>query len=151
MKLSLDVLWHMRGHADLPPAATPARVIARIDGMLERQHKQVEDSGEDFIRFDSPLWRGFFSPNWLAMVIYDRGRFWIDPNGDRLHYELRSLHAFLYCLAAAGVAFLAGYTGDGVSSGLKFGLIGFGWLYGMNILLAYLRVPGLIQRATDGA
>lgn len=87
------------------------------------------------------------------MVIYDRGRFWIEQglDGRRLRYDLRSLHGMVFCLFAAFTAFFFGLAGDGLSRGLKFAAGAFAWLYGMNILLALVRVPSAIRKAVTSA
>lgn len=40
-----------------------------------------------------------------------------------------------------------GTLDGGIASGLKYAAFAFSWLYGMNILLAYLRVPRAIRNA----
>jgi hypothetical protein len=153
MGVSLDFLWHMRGEAHLGPATSGPRVMARIAAMLDRQRKAIDGRGADFIEFDDPLWRNPFGPNWLAMVIYDRGRFWIEHDGARgarLRYDLRSLHGFVFCLGAASIAFPVGLLGEGLAGGLKLFAMAFGWLYGMNMVLAYARIPILIRKAAYG-
>jgi hypothetical protein len=83
------------------------------------------------------------------MVIYDRGRFWIeqDLGGRRLRYDLRSLHGMVFCLFGALMFFFFGLAGGGLSGGLKYAAAAFAWLYGMNVLLALGRVPLAIRRA----
>ncbi len=143
-----DFIWHLRGSVRLEGVATDV-VLDRVAGLLEKQRKPVIERGTDYLVFDHPLWSGYFGPNWLAMVIYDRGIFWIEqaPDGSRLRYDLRSLHGFLFCLFAALAAFFFGLLGDELMHGLKFGALAFGWLYGMNILLALARVPHSIEKA----
>ncbi|GAO40484.1 hypothetical protein SCH01S_48_01450 [Sphingomonas changbaiensis NBRC 104936] len=81
-------------------------------------------------------------------MIYDHGRFWVEqgPGERRLRYDLRSLHGMVFCLFAAGMFFCIGLTGGGVLRAAKFALFAFGWLYGMNMVLALIRVPLLIRR-----
>lgn len=148
-----DTLWHLRGSVDLESVAADGRTLDRVERFLEKQRKGVSERGTDYVAFDDPLWSGPFGSNWLAMVIYDRGRFWIEQglDGRRLRYDLRSLHGMVFCLFAAFMAFSFGLAGDGVSGGLKFGAGAFAWLYGMNILLAVLRVPSAIRKAVTSA
>ncbi len=40
-----------------------------------------------------------------------------------------------------------GTLDGGIPSGLRYAAFAFSWLYGMNILLAYLRVPRAIRNA----
>jgi len=144
-----DALWHLRGSVRLETLATDGDALDRVEDFLEKQRKGVSERSTDYVAFDDPLWSDPFGPNWLAMVIYDRGRFWIEQGleGRRLRYDLRSLHGMVFCLFAAFVAFFFGRAGDGVTGGLKFAAGAFVWLYGMNILLAFVRVPSAIQKA----
>lgn len=146
--MMLDFIWHLRGSAALGNAPTD-EVLDGLARLLEKQRKPVIERGTDYLVFDHPLWSGYFGRNWLAMVIYDRGIFWIEQReGERrLRYDLRSLHGFLFCLFAAVAAFFFGLLGDGWAHGLKFGALAFGWLYGMNLLLALARVPSSIEQA----
>jgi hypothetical protein len=145
----LDFVWHLRGSVRLDGIGSNEAVLDRVESLLDRQRKGVSERGADFVAFDDPLWSGLFGPNWLAMVIYDRGRFWIEQNlgGRRLRYDLRSLHGMIFCSFAAFAAFFFGLADGGISSGLKFAVGAFGWLYGMNVLLALGRVPPAIRNA----
>jgi hypothetical protein len=147
----LDFIWHFRGSVPLGPSSSDMAVLERVAAALRRQRKPISRRGPDFITFDSPLFSDFFTPNWLELVIYDRGRVWIEKTagGRRLRYDLRSLHGFVLCLAAAFVAAVMGLAGSDPTEGLKMGAIAFGWLYGMNIFLAAVRVPGVFQRAVN--
>jgi hypothetical protein len=149
----LDFIWHLRGSTVLDGAAKDDEVLDAISQLLEKQHKTIIDRGPDFIAFDDPLWSDLGSPNWLAMVIYDRGRFWIEQgfSGRRLRYELRSLHGLVFCLFCAATAFFFGAVGGDLNQGLRFAALAFAWLYGMNIILALARVPWKIQRSVRAA
>jgi hypothetical protein len=98
-----DFLWHLRGCAPLDGVGSNAVALDRVERLLARQRKSVSERGPDHLVFDDPLWRNPFGPNWLAMVIYDRGRFWIEQgmHGRRLRYDLRSLHGMVFGLIAA--------------------------------------------------
>lgn len=147
-----DFMWHLRGSVPLLGVANEA-VMDRIETLLERQRKGVGERGADYIVFDAPLWGNAFRPNWLAMGIYDRGRFWIEKsfNGRTLRYDLRSLHSMVFCLFAALMFFCFGLAGGGFVSGLEFAAGAFAWLYGMNFLLALGRATSAIRRATQSA
>jgi len=147
-----DTLWHLRGSVGLESVAD-GDALDRVEALLEKQRKGVSERGADYVAFDDPLWSDPFGPNWLAMVIYDRGRFWIEQgfDGRQLRYDLRSLHGMVFCLFAALMAFFFGLAGDGVSGGLKFAVGALVWLYGMNILLALVRVPSTIRNAVNRA
>lgn len=144
-----DVLWHLRGSVRLKSLAADGDALDRVEHLLIKQRKGVSERGADYLAFDDPLWNNPFVPNWLVLVIYDRGRFWIEqgPDGTRLHYDLRSFHAMVLCLFAAIMAFFFGLAEGGISEGLNFAAGAFAWLYGMNILLTLVRVPRAIRKA----
>ena len=102
----LDFIWHLRGSVRLDGVCPDERVLDGVERLLDRERKDVSERGADYLAFDDPLWRTG-GPNWLAMVIYDRGRFWIESSldGKRLCYDLRSLHGMVFCLVAAFMAF----------------------------------------------
>lgn len=144
--MNLDLLWHLRGTVVLAETTTNEAVLRRLERLLKAQRKTVVERGTTHVAFASPLWGDLFASNWLSMIIYDRGRFWIEP-GSKLRYELRSLHGFIFCLLGAGIFFCFGFAFTGLPEGLKLAAMAFGWLYGGNILLALLRVPSAIKKA----
>ncbi len=83
------------------------------------------------------------------MVIYDHGRFWLEQHENQriLKYDLRSLHGFVFCLFGAAMFFTFGAADGGLTKGLKYAAFCFGWLYGMNMLLAWIRIPRAIRKA----
>ncbi|HEY0312221.1 MAG TPA: hypothetical protein VGC56_06965 [Allosphingosinicella sp.] len=145
----LSFVWHLRGSVPVDGVGPDVVALDPVEHLLERQRKSVRERGSDYLVFDHPLWRNPSGPNWPAMVIYDHGRFWIEQglHGRRLRYDLRSLHGTIVCLSAAFAAFFFGFADDGLSGGLKFAAGAFAWLYGMNILLALVRVPSAIRKA----
>lgn len=149
----LDFIWHLRGAVPLDGISPNQVALDRVEQLLENQQKTELDRGADYLAFVAPLWSNSFGPNSLAMVIYDRGRFWIEQGigGRTLRYDLRSLHGMVFCLFAAFTAFFFGFADGGLSTGLKFAAGAFAWLYGMNILLALKRVPSAIHKAVRGA
>jgi len=148
----MNSLWHLRGSVLLEGAVTDGDVLEGLERLLQKQLKPITERTPDSLAFDDPLWRNPFGPNWLAMVIYDQGRFRIEheARGRKLVYDLRSLHGMIFCLSAAIVFFVVGVASEGVLRGLQFAAFAFAWLYGMNILLARARVPGAIRSATSG-
>ena len=146
--MAVDSLWHLRGSELASGAQSDEEIIERIGQLLEGQRKPVSFQGSDWIEFDSPLWEDLFGGNWLTLVIFDRGRIWVERglDGRRLRYELRSLHGFIFCLAGAAMFFAVGAADGDVGQGLKFAGLAFGWLYGGNIALALMRVPHLFGR-----
>ena len=147
----IDVLWHLRGAVPLNAGAADA-ALNGIERLLAEQRKPVVERTSNTLSFDAPLWEHLFGPNWRALVIYDQGRFWIDQglSGVELRYELRSLHVFVFCLAGAAMFFAFGLA-DGLIGGLKFAVMAFAWVYGINVLLTLVRVPRLIRKAVRPA
>ena len=149
----LDFLWHLRGSVPLDGIATNEAALDRLELLLEQQRKPTTERDANYLAFDAPLWSDLFGPNWRAMVIYDQGRLWIDQGlgGRILRYDLRSLHGFVFCLFGAAMFFAFGLADGGLVGGLKLAALAFGWLYGMNMLLAWTRIPSLISRAVRNA
>ena len=145
----IDFFWHLRGSIPTDTDMNPSAIIQRIEGLLEKQRKDITERKDDFISFYTPLWSGIFGPNWLAMVIYEKGRFCVEhsASGCRLRYDLRSLHGFVYCLCAAVFFFVFTVFGNGLLMALGIAALAFSWLYGMNMLLAWIRVPHAIRKA----
>ena len=146
----IDWVWHIRG--SVPLAGPESSALDRIENLLSAQYKSKRERGDDYVKFNDPLWQNMLSPNWLAMVLYDRGRFWVDRtlNGPTLRYELRSLHGFVFCLFGAIMFFSVGMLDGGIPNGLKIGTFAFCWVYGMNLFLAYFRVPRAVRKAVKG-
>ncbi len=145
----MGFLWHLRGSVPLDGKVADDAILDRLERMLNQQRKDPVERGSDYVAFASSLWSRPFAPSWQAMAIYDQGWFWIDRRSDRalLRYRLRSLELFIFCLCAAFFFFMAGSGGGGFLFGLKMGAGFFAWLYGMNVLLALLRVPSLVERS----
>ena len=144
-----DFIWHLRGSAALSADISENEVLDRIERMLDLQQKPIALRSQSELSFDAPLWENLIGPNWLAMVIYDRGSFRIvnTPEGRRLRYDLRSIHGFMFCLAAAAVFAGFGFLNDGLNGAARYSVFAFGWLYGMNMLLAWVRIPHIIAKA----
>ena len=142
-------IWHLRGSIRLDSAQTDDAVLMRLDQLLARQRKTVVERDTASLAFDNPLWRDLAGGNWHAMAIYDRGWFWIERHLEerRLHYDLRSLHGMVWCLFLTSIACFIGLLAGGLVGGAKFATGVFAWLYGMNILLAVIRVPLAIRKA----
>lgn len=143
----IDFLWHLGGSVPLEAGDQSEVVLNRLEDLLKRQHKPIAERTADGVTFDAPLWCNFFAPNWLAMAIYDQGRFWVDKEAGKsdLRYDLRSLHGPIFCLFAVGMLFAIVLPNGGLLPSLYLGVAAFGWVYGMNILLALARVPRLIR------
>lgn len=145
----LDFIWHLRGSITLSGIASNDVIFDHLENMLDKQGKYDRKRGPEYLDFKDPIWTNFFGPNWLVMVIYDHGHFWIEQNLSerRLHYDLRSLHGMIFCLLVAFFVFFLGFFAEKISEGAKLATIAFGWLYGINILLAFSRVPSAIHKA----
>jgi hypothetical protein len=146
-----DFIWHLRGSVPLDGLGSNDAVLDRVERLLEKQRKRDTERGPSSLHFEDPLWSDPFGPNWLAMVIYDQGRFWIEggSGGRRLSYDLRSLHGMVFCLFAAFTIFFFGLAAGSLAGGLKYAAGVFAWLYGMNVLLALARVPRAIRKAVQ--
>jgi hypothetical protein len=146
-----DFIWHLRGSIELRGTPQDEGVLIRLEQLLDEQRKSPE-RGPSSLYFEAPLWNGPFTDGWRSMTLYDRGRFWIEQGYDsrRLRYDLRSLHALVFCLVGATTFFFLGLAADGLTDALKWSVAVFAWLYGMNILLALARVPRAIRNAARG-
>lgn len=147
-----DFVWHLRGSIRLEGADPDEVVLDRVEDLLHGEGKNLSERSSDQVAFDDDVFREWFGPNWLAMRIYDRGRFWIErgPDGRWLRFDLRSLHAMVVCLGIAAAAFSLGLAGDGLYRGMKFAAWAFAWLYGMNFMLGLFRVLPRIRNAVCG-
>lgn len=147
--MMIDFLWHLRGTVALEGVARGDATLDRLELLLKRQRKPAIERTSSSITFDKQLWCSIFGGSWLAMVIYDHGQFWIEQGAGerRLRYDLRSLQVMVICLAAAVIFFVVGLSSGGLLQGLNRASFAFAWLYGMNILLALMRVPRLIRKA----
>ena len=146
-----DSIWHLRGSTPLTSGASDDEVMHRLETLLQYQRKPVTSRNGSELVFDDPLFRDLLSPNWLAMVIYDHGHFWIEHGlkGRILRYDLRSLHGFVFCLFGAAMSFAFGFAGGGLPEALRTAAFAFGWLYGTNLLLAWTRIPRKIRKAVS--
>ncbi len=144
-----DLIWHLRGSVALDGVRSNDFVLNGVERLLQKQRKNISERGSNYLTFDDPLWRNPLGPNWLAMVIYDRGRFCVEQglDGRRLRYNLRSLHGMDFCLLGAAMFFFFGLAGGGLVDGVKYAASAFAWLYGMNVLLPLARVPRAIRKA----
>jgi len=149
----MDFLWHLRGAVPLDGKVSNEVALDRVQNLLERQRKPVVVRDANQVTLETPLWEDMYSSGHYAMVIYDQGRIWIDQGlgGRTLRYELRSLHAFVFCLLGAVMFFVFGWLDGGLIGGLKFAALAFGWVYGMNLLLALMRVPSKIRKVARAA
>jgi len=143
-----DFLWHLRGSIELDGRIPDAEVLDRVTDMLEKQRKPTIDRGSYSVIFEEPFASKFWSAHSRATVMYDQGRLWIDrQSGQRtLRYDLRSLHALVFCSVGVVPCLLIGLLAGDFVHGATFAAVGFGWVYGMNLLLALFRVPPLIRR-----
>lgn len=145
----LDFIWHLRGSTPLKDVQSNEEVLDNVEHLLHRQRKSLIHRSSDGVIFKSPFWEDAFGPNWLAMVLYDGGRFWIKQDAGRrlLKYDLCSLHGFAFCLLVAVMFFAFGVASDGLIKGTKYAAFAFGWLYGVNMLLAWIRIPRAVRAA----
>jgi hypothetical protein len=145
----LNFIWHLRGSIPMDGMDSEETILERVERLLKRQRKGISERGTTYVAFDDPYWSNPFRPNWLAMVIYDRGRFSIEQGlgGRALRYDLRSLHGMGFCLFAALMFFFFWLAKGSPLRGLEHAAFAFAWLYGVNVLLAFGRVPSVIRKA----
>jgi len=146
----IENIWHLRGRVNLPQDASDAIIFERLEAFLVKQRKPIISRSDSSIGFYSPIWEDWLTPSWLALVIYDKGTFWIDGGleGRALCYDLRSWHGFLFCLTGSLMFFVIGAF-ESVATGAKAALFAFSWLYGGNLVLAWARIPRAIKRAVN--
>jgi len=149
----IDKIWHLRGTTKLPPDVSDTIIFERLENFLAKQRKPITEQTASSIEFSSPLWEDVFTPNWLALVIYDQGKFWIENGleGRSLRYELRSWHGLIFCFFGALMFLIFVSTVEDIATGSKFALLAFAWLYGGNMILAWGRVPFAIRKALNGS
>ena len=142
-------MWHLRGSTQLPDGVSDDVVLDRLATFLAEQDKPIAEWNDASIRFSAPFWENWVSNQWLALVIYDEGKFQIENGlgGRFLQYDLRSLHGFIFCLLGSLLFFALIGSVEGYREGAKVGLIAFSWLYGANLILAWIRIPAAIRRA----
>lgn len=139
-------------------AVSDEAVMDRLEILLTKQRKLVSLRTDSRIEFDHPIWAGMFSPNWLALSIFDFGSFVIEheSKGRRLRYDLRCLHLFLAALIAALIA--ASVTAmtiwgsslrDGLNPVLYSAVLVFAWFYGGNLGFALTRVEATVDRVVN--
>ncbi|MDB5705839.1 MAG: hypothetical protein JWN66_2955 [Sphingomonas bacterium] len=123
-------------------------VLDRIEEAMERQDKRTVRRSGSAIEFNDPLWSNLFGANWLTLALYDHGTMWVSDNADRpvFFYDMRSLHALVFCLCGAALFALVSLSEERPAMGLAVGLGGFAWLYGMNVLITLVRVPLFFRR-----
>lgn len=146
------IFWRVRGSEPIAAGTASEDVMARVEIMLDQNNKPycfTDVLDRDRIAFDDPLWR--LKGNWYAMAAFDRGEFWIEEaDGKRkLCYELRTLHAFVFCLCVCSTFFMIGVA-QGSLQMVTFAVIGFFWVYGVNRILGAIRTHFAINRAIDG-
>jgi hypothetical protein len=116
-----------------------------VGKILDQQKKPYKHRAKG-IDFDDPIWNDPFGPSWRTLIIFDRGKFWIEQQTTKriMRYEIRSLHVFVFCLLGATMFATVGFLAEGIT-GLRLGLAALLWLYGMNLALAAVRVPLLFS------
>lgn len=142
-------MWTHKGSVAIPARVASDEVMLRLRAALEAERKRPFEARAGRIDFDDPIWRNFFVLPRPSLSFYDHGKFWIDASSSdhRLRYELESLHAFLFCLAA-GSAFFALQSGGRAASAAAIGLAAFAFLYGANLLWTRGRLQRFLEKVT---
>jgi hypothetical protein len=143
-----EFIWHLRGSVPLERDEADTVTLDKMERLLSQQQKVVSARGSGYLTFHD---RNPFGASWPEMAIYDHGLFWIerDLRGRSLRYDLRSLHSMVFCSIVSLIFFFLGLGGNGLATGIKLGAWGFFGLYGGNILLALVRVPSTIRKASS--
>lgn len=141
-------LWTLWGSLEVPPGIAPDALLDRIEEELAGHGKRVFDRDGPAVTFTSYFWEDVFGLNGNALMLYDRGRLWLDGGGGtlRLRWELRSPRVFILCLAVAAAAGLFSGSVEGWSEGAEVALKGLAWLYGLNLAVSLIRVPQFFRR-----
>ena len=141
-------LWTLRGSLEVPPGMTPAEQLDRIENGIADLGKRVFDRDGPTIVYSSWFWEDALGINRNPLLVYDRGRLWLDGSGgtSRLRYELSSLRFLLLCFAIAAAAGLFIGSQVGWRESAKVAFVGLAWLYGLNLLVALVRVPRFFRR-----
>src|SRR5690606_11431972 len=92
-------LWHLRGSVRIPDALSTGEVLDRVERLLADQDRAISQRDASQVGFYLPAWK-MRGPATQAMGLHDKGWFRIDqePQGRRLTYDLRSLHAMIFYL-----------------------------------------------------
>lgn len=149
----IDSLWRLKGSNQLPVGVSDEIVLNRLEAFLSNQKKSGIEKNSSSIIFRSPLWMRIFTPNWLALTVFDQGAFSIDagPQGRYLRYNLQALHLMIFCLVAAMIVFAFIGADEGIVVGAKYAAFALIWIYGGNLALAWIRIPRAIKGAVNGA
>lgn len=145
----IDRFWRARGAILLKASKSPAARLEGIATAIERQGKRITLRTDGAIEFKSAWKFGLSEPRGRLLMLYDRGRVWIegDERASVLRYELSSLSSLICCLVFAAIG--AGVALTGGNPGISPG--GFaGWVvsaYGMISILSRLRAPGFFKKA----
>ena len=114
-------LCHLEGSILLEGSGSDQIVLEQLARFLKKQHRAVNERGESFLKFDDPL--GPFSPNWVAMVAFHHGKFWIEQNqtGRTLWYKLSSRQFLVFGMFVYAVFLLISLVQFGFLRGIGFG------------------------------
>ena len=145
----IDFIWHLRRAELIRSHESDAVILNDLENFLQSQKVSTISKQTRSIFFTDPLFSFRFKSNWLPLAVYDQGTFVIsnEERGRVLRYELSSFQGFVFCLSCAALFFVTSSSFEGPLYGLKIGLFAFLWLYGMNMVLAHIRVPRAVRRA----
>lgn len=144
-----DFLWRTRGAVRLVEGPSRGDRLMRLAHAIEGQGKRVSERGGDFFKFEGSFIDGLRRPQWRALALYNHGRIWIEsrPQGDLLRYDLSSLTIMTCCLAVALAIGGGRYPNHGPAAAAVTALAVFAALYGLNILIGYVRAWMFFRRA----
>ena len=145
----LNFLWRTRGAIKLAEGPSRGDRLMQLAHAIEGQGKRVSERGGDFFKFEGSFIDGLRRPQWRALALYNQGRIWIEtrPQGDLLRYDLSSLTIMTCCLALAAAIGGGRYPNHGPAAAAVTALAVFAALYGLNILIGYVRAWMFFRRA----
>lgn len=144
----LKSIWHFRGRIKIAYDICPTETLDALEGMLSGQSKTIATRDESSISFREPIPLLSGGNRWDAMAIFDRGSFLLIDDNKSAHkllaFDLSCLPAFIFCLIPVAIGLAVSFNDR--EQGIFIAWAGFCWLYGMNQLLARIRIPALVRR-----
>ena len=138
----------IEGQFELPQgdfAHVDAALTSMQDALTAVRASTVSRDG-NAVTYTASLWR--FVTNWNILAPVPTGRIEIQPGMPGV-VTFRFSTILLLMLGTAGATFIAAAAGqDGhLGFGLVVFAVGWLWLFGMNYLIAYLRLRAFVRRS----
>jgi len=140
--MRLNFVWHYRGRIVTRGNLGSDELLDCHEGMLVGQSKETSRGG-DSVSFKVPIPLLSGGSRWDAMALFDSGAFWLDGPADdptaMVSFDLSCFWGFLFCLMPVAIGAVVGLNDP--EQGAIIAIMGFGWLYGVNQILARIRIP----------